>query len=527
MNAGQRRSIARVVVVFVLTFAMTSSGCVDRGITPRAVGATLPAAAAGEQLYLRHCAACHQVDGEGIVGVAPPLMDTDWVSGNQTRLINVLLHGLRGPILVNGEYWDGEMPGFEHLPDTDLAQLLSYVRRRFSDSGKPIDSAEVARVRAANQAYDNRVPILGRKTRQKKYKTFAKGHRDLAGLKLPPGFEIAIYAENVNDARSLVMGDRGTVFVGNNKFGEEVYALQDTDRDMKADKKYTIASGLARPNGLAFVDGDLYVAEIIRVLKFTDIENRLDNPPPPEVIFDAFPNQVKHAKKFMALGPDNKLYIPVGADCNVCEPGNPLDATITRMNLDGTGLEVIAKGVRNSVGIDWHPQTGELWFSDNGRDLMGDDTPPCEINRLAQPGLHFGFPHCHGRAVIDPEFANARGCADYRAPEWELQAHTAPLGIKFYTGTMFPPDYKNALFVAEHGSWNRSEKVGYRIMVAKLDGNRIVSYQPFAEGWLDREKDAYWGRPVDILQLQDGSLLISDDWADVIYRISYRGDDGA
>lgn len=223
----------------------------------------------------------------------------------------------------------------------------------------------------------------------------------------------------------------------------------------------------------------------------------------------------------MAFGPDDKLYVAIGAPCNTCDRDQEDFATIQRMNPDGSNREVVARGVRNSVGFTWHPVTHELWFTDNGRDLLGDDVPPCELNRLSRVGENFGFPFCHAGTITDPEFGKLGRCADVTPPVQALGPHVAPLGLRFYTGNQFPAEYRHQAFIAEHGSWNRSKKIGYRITLVKLDGNRAVSYTPFVSGWL-KPDGTVTGRPVDLLQLPDGSLLVSDDKAGAIYRITYK-----
>ena len=343
----------------------------------------------------------------------------------------------------------------------------------------------------------------------------------LADIKLPDGFSISIFADNVDNARSLALGANGTVFVGNRQ-SDKVYALVDEGNDGKADNKYTIAQGLNMPNGVAFYNGALYVAELNKIWRFDNIESSLGAPPQPVLIRDSFPSSKHHGWKYIAFGPDGKLYVPVGAPCNICDD-NETDkryASITRMNADGSGFEIFAHGVRNTVGFDWHPTSNELWFTDNGRDNMGDDVPGDELNLASRAGLHFGYPYCHAYNVKDPEFGDKRSCSEFIAPASVLAPHTAALGMKFYTGNMFPSEYKNQVFIAEHGSWNRSTPIGYRVMLVKLDGNKVVSYEPFADGWLKSGKA--WGRPVDVLQMKDGSLLVSDDFANVIYRITYN-----
>lgn len=338
-------------------------------------------------------------------------------------------------------------------------------------------------------------------------------------IHLPPGFAIELYSDQVPEARSLALGSNGTVFVSTRKSGV-LYALTDRDGDHRADRVHTFAAELNTPNGIAFHDGALYVATREQILRYPDIERRLQNPPKPEVIADGFPTDSHHGWRYLAIGPDQKLYVSVGAPCNVCD--RPGYANIQRLNLDGSGLETVAEGVRNSVGFDWHPQSGELWFTDNGRDRLGDDLPPDELNRAPRPGLHFGFPYCHGEDIADPEFGGGRDCTAFTPPAQPLGAHVASLGMRFYDGEMFPPEYRGDIFIAEHGSWNRSERVGYRISRIEVaaDG-QVTDYQPFASGWLKDE--VFSGRPVDVLVMPDGALLVSDDHSGAIYRISYRG----
>jgi glucose/arabinose dehydrogenase len=346
----------------------------------------------------------------------------------------------------------------------------------------------------------------------------------LERLNLPEGFVIETFAEGVDDARSMAIGDKGTLFVGTRK-ANKLYAIQDLDGDFKADRTIVLDTTLIVPNGIAFRNGDLYVAEINRLLRYPDIENNLDNLPEPEVVYEDYPTEGHHGWKYIAFGPDDKLYVPVGAPCNICDSAQ-VDiryASITRMDPDGSNREVYANGVRNTVGFTWHPNTGELWFTDNGRDMMGDDIPPCELNRVGEAGQHFGYPFCHGGTIPDTEYGDQRPCSDFVPPVQNLGAHVAPLAVKFYTGDMFPEEYKGQAFIAEHGSWNRSSKVGYRITLVKLDGNKAVSYTPFIEGWLDEESQEAFGRPVDLLWLEDGSMLISDDYGDAIYRVRYTG----
>ncbi|NIP17651.1 MAG: sorbosone dehydrogenase family protein [Xanthomonadales bacterium] len=341
-------------------------------------------------------------------------------------------------------------------------------------------------------------------------------------LELPPGFEIHVYADGVVNARQMALGDDDTVFVGSRREGK-VYALTDSDGDQVAEQVRVIADGLERPSGLEFRDGSLYVGAINRILRYDDIENRLDSPPEPVLVTDKLPTEGHHGWKYLRFGPDGRLYIPVGAPCNICDRDG--FAEIRRMNADGTGMEVYARGVRNSVGLAFHPDTGELWFTDNGRDMMGDDMPSCELNHAPRAGLHFGFPYCHQGDTPDPEFGEGRSCADYEPPALNLGPHVAPLGLAFYTGDMFPAEYRGQLFVTEHGSWNRSSKIGYRVKLVTFDEQGAVAGQEvFASGWLQDQDN--WGRPNDVLQMPDGALLVSDDQAGVIYRISHTGAGG-
>jgi glucose/arabinose dehydrogenase len=336
-------------------------------------------------------------------------------------------------------------------------------------------------------------------------------------IKLPPGFAIELLAR-VPNAREMALGARGTLFVGSTDAGK-VYAV--TAKPAGPATVTAIASGLNRPVGVAFHDGALYVSAVSRILRFDDIESRLDTPPRPVVVSDRFPTDAHHGWKFIAFGPDGKLYVPVGAPCNVCEPDSDRYALITRMNPDGSGLEVYARGLRNSVGFDWDPRSGELWFTNNGRDLLGDESPPDTLNHAPKPGLNFGFPYCHSGTVADPDFGKKHSCNEFAMPAQQLGPHVAPLGMRFYTGTQFPSAYRDRVFIAEHGSWNRSKKIGYRVTVVRIENKRAVAYEPFATGWLQGE--TAWGRPADVLVMPDGSLLVSDDLAGAIYRIRYAG----
>ena len=336
-------------------------------------------------------------------------------------------------------------------------------------------------------------------------------------LTLPKGFHIGVFSDQVPQARELALGANGTVFVGSSDAGK-VYALTDADHDGRAEKVRVVASGLELPIGVAFHHGDLYVSAVSRIVVLRDIEHHLDDPPAPKVVYDKFPTDTHHGGKFIAFGPDGLLYVPIGAPCNVCDKDKAY-AKLTRMHPDGTGLEDVAYGIRNTVGFAWQPGSGKLWFTDNGRDLLGDDLPSDELNRLDRSGEHFGYPYCHQGDIADPDFGNGHPCRDYAPPVLKLGAHVASLGLRFYTGTQFPASYRGALFVAEHGSWNRTKKSGYRVMAVRLEGNKVTSYEPFITGFEQDEQS--WGRPVDVQPLPDGSLLVSDDQVGAVYRVTY------
>ena len=342
-------------------------------------------------------------------------------------------------------------------------------------------------------------------------------------LKLPAGFKIDVYATGVQGARSMALAPNGTVFVGTR--GNKVFAVVDADKDNVAEKVVELATGLRTPNGLAFNNGALFVGELNRIVRFDNVLEAVTaggGALTPKVVLDGLPSEFMHGWKYIAFGPDGYLYYQIGAPCNVCDRGDPF-AAIWRVKPDGTGNEVFARGVRNSVGMAWHPETKELWFTENGRDMLGDERPNDELNHAGKGGLHFGYPYCHEGEISDPEFGANHPCSSYEPPTQKLGPHVAALGLKFYTGTMFPAEYKNRLFIAQHGSWNRTSQagpIGYRIMTATVEGGKVAKYEPFAEGFLQGR--LAWGRPVDLLQMPDGSVLVSDDTASAIYRITYR-----
>jgi glucose/arabinose dehydrogenase len=335
----------------------------------------------------------------------------------------------------------------------------------------------------------------------------------LTDLKVPPGFHVSLYAYPVPGARSLTAGPDGYVFVGSQE-GESVYALKPNGKTAEV---IAIGKGLKDPNGVAFKDGDLYVAEVAQVWRFKNILSALKNPPKPERFGPEFPSKKWHGAKFIAFGPDGWLYVPVGVPCNVCEVSLDEFGILTRISPDGSKREVIARGLRNSVGFDWSPTTKLILFTDNGRDEMGDDVPADELNRLNKVGENFGFPFCHAGGVMDPEFGKGKTCAGVTLPVYEFAAHSANLGMRFTTKN---PKLKNSILVAQHGSWNRSTKVGYQVMQLQLDasGNKVAKAEPFLSGFL--KDGSVSGRPVDVLELNDGSILVSDDMNGAVYRIS-------
>ncbi len=339
----------------------------------------------------------------------------------------------------------------------------------------------------------------------------------LPKLKAPPGFKVEVYQSGILDARGLRRGDKGTIFVSSLFVAGKIYAV--TGEKGKRVTK-TIASGLMLPNGIEFKGGSLYVATPKQITRYDKIEDNLDKPPEPVKVFDQLPGDVPHGWKFIKFGPDGKLYVPVGANCNICDPDPATYAQIFRINADGSGKEIVARGVRNTVGFDFHPRTKELWFTDNQRDWLSEDMPLDELNRVANPGKdNFGFPYCHSGMMADPEFGWGKSCDDYVKPAALLGPHAAPLGMRFYTGQMFPAKYRGAIFIARHGPWNRTKKYA-DVSVAYLDANsKVTRVEPFLEGFV--KDNQYLGRPVDVLVMPDGALLVSDDHAGAIYRVSY------
>ena len=443
------------------------------------------ALAAAHQVYQANCAQCHGKDLEGAAG--PSLADDTWLHGQPTKpkLVRLISKGVAGK----------GMPGWaSQLSPSQIGQLAEYLM--------PANAA--ARKAIAHGA----VPVPA-----------AAKANGLAALKLPKGFQIAVYADKVEGARELAVTDSGLVFVGSLKAGK-VYALVDADKDGVAEKVVTVAEGLNVPNGVALLNGALYVGENSRIIKFDNIETTYASKPAYTVIKNDLPPESWHGAKYIKAGPDGKLYIPIGAPCNVCDKEDAPHSKIWRMNPDGSNWELFARGVRNTVGFTWHPHTKEMWFTDNGRDELGDNMPSCELNIAPKPGLHFGFPYCHGGVLPDPKFGQGKSCDAYVPPVAALGPHVAPLGLAFYTGSQFPEQYRNQLLIAEHGSWNRSSKIGYQVRLLTLYGNKVVSDTAFIDGFLQNEEVS--GRPVDIAVMPDGSILVSDDHAHKVYRVTYR-----
>jgi len=339
----------------------------------------------------------------------------------------------------------------------------------------------------------------------------------ISQIKLPPGFKIEVWATDLPNARTIAISDKGTVFVGT-RFVGNVYAVVDEGGQRKV---HVIAKGLHRPNGVAFKDGTLYVAELSRIIKYEGIESRLDNPPTPVPVYVDLPKDEPHGWKYLRLGPDGKLYFQIGSPGNIVMPNFWTHAQITRINTDGSGRQIMAQGVRNSVGFDWDPKTKHLWFTDNGRDIMGDDQPNDELNHLSRIGEHFGFPYCHQGDLPDPDFHSGRKCSEFTPPVVKMGPHVAALGMSFYTGKMFPKEYQNRIFIARHGSWDRKDRVGVDLVTVNISAKEPKP-EVFASGWLSDDRKTHFGRPADVKVMKDGSLLVSDDTAGALYRISYK-----
>jgi len=441
-----------------------------------------------EKLYQQNCAICHGAKMEGAVG--PSLVDKEWLHGAPTKanLVKLIAKGVP----------EKNMPAWSPaLSNAQIALLADYVA-----AGPKPAAAKPAAAKAA-AATTTPAPEDG---------------IDLAGFKLPQGFRISVYADGVDAARSLAVSPSGIVYVGSRKAGK-VYAL--VPRAGQQAEVVTIASGLENPIGVALLNGSLYVGEIGRVIRFDNIDKNYAQQPKYDVVKVSLPSDKWHGEKIIKAGPDGKLYIPVGAPCNVCDTDDTQHAKIYRMNADGSGLEEYARGVRNTVGFTFHPTTKALWFTDNGRDELGDNTPSCELNIAPKAGLHFGFPYCHGGVLPDPKFGASRQCEEFVEPVAKLGPHVAPLGLTFYTGKQFPEAYRNNVYVANHGSWNRTTKSGYEVRLITLYGSKVVSDTAFISGFLRGEQVV--GRPVDIATLADGSMLVSDDFGGRIFRVTYEG----
>ena len=432
----------------------------------------------GAALYQQHCSACHGAQREGAAG--PKLSDATWVKvkPQQAALEKFISAGLPATGMPS---WKGT------LPPASITAIADYLLH-------PPAAAPVAAAGAAK-------------------------YPELANFKLPPGFSIAVFSDQVPAARSMVVSPSGIVYVGSRTAGK-VYALVSTRHDYVIDKVVTLAEGLDAPIGVAYLNGSLYVSEISRLIRFDDIDNTFDKSPKFQAVNTGLPADKWHGEKIVKVGPEGKLYIPVGAPCNSCNKENDLHSKIYRMNPDGSQREEVARGVRNSVGFAWHPTTRNLWFTDNGRDMLGDNLPSDKLNTVTATGMHFGFPYCQGGVVADPEFAAGHKCSEFTEPMAKLGPHVASLGLAFYTGDQFPAQYKNQLFIAEHGSWNRAQKIGYRVALITLADSKVASDTVFIDGFLQNGEVV--GRPVDIAFLADGSMLVSDDHRGRVYRVTYK-----
>jgi glucose/arabinose dehydrogenase len=442
-------------------------------------------AADGATLYRQNCAGCHGDQREG--GEGPSLT----AHAGQAKAGKPNL----AAFIANGAPAKG-MPAWKGVLDAGQIGAIA----DFLLAPNAANAANAAPVKAAPAAT----------------------YPELANFRLPVGFSISVFSDQVESARSLAVSPSGVVYVGSGKAGK-VYALVSSKHDNVIDKVVVVAEGLQQPN-VAWHDGVLYVGEIGRVLRFDSIDNNLDknfeHKPAYRVIKADLPKDTHHGAKAIKVGPDGKLYIPIGAPCNVCNKEDQVYSKIHRMDTDGSHFEEFARGIRNSVGLSWHPVTRQLWFTDNGRDLLGDNLPSDKLNLAPKPGLHFGFPYCAGGVLPDPEFAAGRRCDEFVAPMAKLGPHVAALGLNFNTGKMFPAEYRNQLFIAEHGSWNRSQKSGYRVALVTLADNKVASDTVFIDGFL--QDGVVVGRPVDIGFLPDGSMLVSDDFKGRVYRVTYK-----
>ncbi len=443
---------------------------------------SLASAVESEKFYQQHCSQCHGKFREG--GTGPSLADKEWVKVQPEKSALIRYISTGSP--------DTGMPKWRGVIDEDkisaIAELLLTIPEKKS-----------SRLKTAKQP---------------------ESFPELKNFRLPVGFTLSVYSDQVPNARGMAVAQSGIVFVASNKTGK-IFALLDENKDFIADKIITVAENLNAPKGLTLLKGALFVSEVSRILRFDDIEKTYDKTPSYTVIKDDLPKERHHGEKIIKAGPDGKLYFEIGAPCNVCNKENEPHSKIYRMNPDGSEFEIYARGVRNSVGFAWHPQTQELWFTDNGRDHLGDNSPSDELNVAPKPGMHFGFPYCFSGVVEDPEFGKGRNCAEFTAPAANLGPHVAAVGLAFYEAQQFPEMYKHQLFIAEHGSWNRTQKIGYRVVLITLFNSKVVSETVFVDGFLQNESVV--GRPVDIAFLPDGSMLISDDYGDRVFRVSYTG----
>jgi len=342
----------------------------------------------------------------------------------------------------------------------------------------------------------------------------------IKNLKVPAGFKVEVWVDGIPDARSLTLGDKGTVFVGN-RLQNNVYAV--TEKDGKREAK-VILKDLNAPNGVLFHKGTLFVAERERILRYDGIEDNLASPPAPKVVIDGLPQQPGHFWKVLAMGPDGKLYFNIGSPQNITMPSY-IQAAIMRVDPNTGVLETYSTGIRNSVGMDFDPRTKKLWFTSNARDWLGEDSPADILSVVSFKGEQHGFPYCHQGDMLDPIYGKGRTCAEFTPPVHKLGPHIAPLGMRFYTGNMFPASYKNTMLIAQHGSWNKTVKHGYNVIHVTLDAKgKVAKSEPFLEGFLtdDKADPPMWGRPVDVMQMKDGSVLVSDDYNGIIYRVSYK-----
>lgn len=382
-----------------------------------------------------------------------------------------------------------------------LAATAAYAQAPAWHQGKP-----------PAQADSKLAPLAGRNTET------PAAEIPINKVKLPKGFKAEIWSTGHPGGRAMARGDSGKVYLGTRGLGR-VYEVTDSGASRSV---RVVVDKLTQPSGVAMHGGSLYVMAIDKVLRYDGIEKNPGVQPVDLTAKFNLPKEQHHNWKYIAFGPDNKLYVPFGAPCNICEPP-PEYAQIRRYNADGSGMEVIARGVRNTQGFTWHPKTKELWFTDHGRDWMGDKGPEDELNRMTKVGLNFGYPYCHAKGVLDVDFKKAGGCKGVTLPVTTMGPHAAVMGVMFYTGSMFPKEYQNTMFVARKGSWNRTVKFGFDVVNVRPAANgKSAKVTPFMTGFLEDPKTAkFWGRPAYVLQMPDGALLVSDEQLGAIYRVSY------